>query len=74
MTLKEMQVRVKEKLREFGFPGFIAGIFARKIPKLKRRTRTYSWAEVRRLARAGQDCADSVEVFTVSRLLHEGMT
>jgi hypothetical protein len=36
MTVGEMQVLVKQKLREFGFPGFLAGMFARKIPKLER--------------------------------------
>lgn len=36
MTVGEMQALVKGKLREFGFPGFLAGIFARKIPKLER--------------------------------------
>jgi len=36
LTVDQMQVRVKEKLREFGFPGFIAGMFTSKIPKLKR--------------------------------------
>ena len=36
LTLQEMQERVKIKLKEFGFPGFLAGIFTRKIPKLER--------------------------------------
>lgn len=36
MTVEEMQARVKEKLSEFGMPGFMAGVFTRKIPKLER--------------------------------------
>ncbi|MFN0214027.1 MAG: zinc ribbon domain-containing protein [Saprospiraceae bacterium] len=36
MTVVEMKALVKEKLKSFGFPGFIAGIFTRKIPKLER--------------------------------------
>jgi len=28
--------RVREKLVEFGLPGFLVGIFTRKIPKLRR--------------------------------------
>jgi hypothetical protein len=36
MTVDEMKALVKGKLKEFGFPGFIAGIFTRNIPKLER--------------------------------------
>jgi len=35
-TAKEMQVFCKQKLKEMGFPGFIAGIFSSGIPKLER--------------------------------------
>jgi hypothetical protein len=36
LTADEMKARVKEKLKEFGFPGFLAGLFTRNIPKLER--------------------------------------
>jgi hypothetical protein len=36
MTVTEMQLLVKGKLKEFGFPGFIAGLFTKNIPKLER--------------------------------------
>jgi hypothetical protein len=36
MTLAEMQILVKTKLKEMGFPGFIAGFFTCHIPKLAR--------------------------------------
>ncbi len=36
MTIPKMQERVKEKLKEMGFPGFLAGFFTRGIPKLER--------------------------------------
>lgn len=36
MTAPNMQERVKEKLKEMGFPGFLAGFFTRGIPKLER--------------------------------------
>lgn len=36
MTVVEMQALVKEKLKEMGFPSFIAGWFTLGIPKLKR--------------------------------------
>ncbi len=36
MTVEQMQTLVKGKLKEFGFPGFIAGLFTRNIPKLAR--------------------------------------
>jgi hypothetical protein len=38
ITVEQMQASVKSKLREMGFPGFIAGLFTRKIPKLERWT------------------------------------
>ena len=34
-----MQARVKGKLKEAGFPGFVAGLFTRKIRKLERWTK-----------------------------------
>ena len=36
MTVDEMQMLVKGKLKEMGFPGFLAGFFAMGIPKLER--------------------------------------
>lgn len=36
MTVGEMQAFVKNKLKEMGFPGFIAGFFTKGIPKLER--------------------------------------
>ena len=36
MTVGEMQTLVKDKLKEMGFPGFIAGLFTKGIPKLER--------------------------------------
>lgn len=36
VTVKEMQAFVKGKLKEMGFPGFIAGFFTKNIPKLER--------------------------------------
>lgn len=36
MTVTEMQTLVKAKLKEFGFPGFIAGWFTKGIPNLER--------------------------------------
>jgi hypothetical protein len=36
ITAEEMKIRVKDKLKSMGFPGFIAGFFTRGIPKLKR--------------------------------------
>jgi len=36
ITAKEMQVFVKAKLKEMGFPGFMASFFASPIPRLKR--------------------------------------
>ena len=39
MTADEMQVLVKGKLKEMGFPGFLAGMFAKRTPKLERRSK-----------------------------------
>ena len=36
ITVDEMKSRVKSKLKEFGFPGILTGIFARNIPTLVR--------------------------------------
>jgi len=36
MTVDEMKVLVKGKMKEMGFPGFLLGFFTRGIPKLKR--------------------------------------
>jgi hypothetical protein len=36
MTVDEMKVLVKGKLKEFGFPGFLAGMFTKGIPNLER--------------------------------------
>ena len=36
ISVTEMQARVREKIVAFGMPGFVAGIFVRKIPKLAR--------------------------------------
>jgi Putative zinc ribbon domain len=36
VTVEVMQESVKRKLKEMGFPGFVAGLFTRKIPKLER--------------------------------------
>jgi hypothetical protein len=36
MTVTEMKALVKDKLKEFGFPGFLAGWFTKGIPKLER--------------------------------------
>ena len=36
MTVTEMQVFVKGKMKEMGFPGFLAGFFTMGIPKLER--------------------------------------
>lgn len=35
-SAEKMQAFVKVKLKEMGFPGFIAGFFTKGIPKLKR--------------------------------------
>lgn len=36
ITAADMQVFVKNKLKEMGFPGFLAGWFTKGIPKLER--------------------------------------
>jgi hypothetical protein len=36
ISASEMQTFVKGKLKEMGFPGFIAGFFTKGIPKLER--------------------------------------
>lgn len=36
ITAEQMQERVRQKLKEFGFPGFLAGMFTKGIPKLER--------------------------------------
>jgi hypothetical protein len=36
ITLDQMKERVKQKIKEFGFPGFLAGLFTRNIHKLER--------------------------------------
>ena len=36
ITVQEMQDRVKERMKEMGFPGFLSGFFTRGIPKLER--------------------------------------
>jgi hypothetical protein len=35
-TAQQMQERVKKKIKEMGFPGFMTGLFTRGIPKLER--------------------------------------
>jgi Putative zinc ribbon domain len=40
LTVEQMQQRVKEKLKEVGFPGFVAGLFTRGIPRLERWNKT----------------------------------
>lgn len=36
ITVTEMQSFVKGKMKEMGFPGFLAGFFTKGIPKLER--------------------------------------
>ncbi|MGG7466825.1 zinc ribbon domain-containing protein [Chryseobacterium arthrosphaerae] len=36
ITAKEMQEFVKHKMKGMGFPGFLAGLFPKGIPKLER--------------------------------------
>jgi len=36
LTAQQMQDHVRGKLKEFGIPGFVAGLFVRRIPKLRR--------------------------------------
>ena len=35
-TADQMEQFVKEKMREMGFPGFLASVFAKKVQKLER--------------------------------------
>ncbi|WP_312298129.1 zinc ribbon domain-containing protein [Chryseobacterium sp.] len=36
ITAKEMQDFVKHKMKDMGFPAFLAGLFSKGIPKLER--------------------------------------
>lgn len=36
MSVEEMQALVKTKLKEMGFPGFLARMFSKGIPRLER--------------------------------------
>lgn len=36
ITVQEMQAFCKNKMKEMGFPGFLAGFFTKGIPRLKR--------------------------------------
>ncbi len=36
LTVDEMKLLVKGKLKEFGIPGIVSGVFTRNIPKLAR--------------------------------------
>lgn len=36
LTVVQMKERVKGILKEYGFPGFLAGFFTKGIPKLER--------------------------------------
>ncbi len=36
ITVEDMKERVKGKLKEFGFPGFMTGLFTRNLHKLER--------------------------------------
>ena len=36
LTVDQMKERVKGKMKEMGFPGFLAGFFTKGIPKLER--------------------------------------
>jgi len=36
ITVEQMQARVREKIVEFGLPGFVAGLFTRKVASLAR--------------------------------------
>lgn len=38
ISVSEMQSLVKDKMKTMGFPGFLATLFTRNIPKLKRWT------------------------------------
>jgi hypothetical protein len=36
ITVGQMQERVKQRMKEMGFPGFLTGFFSKGIPKLER--------------------------------------
>lgn len=36
LTVTQMQGIAKQKMKEMGFPGFLAGLFTKGIPKLQR--------------------------------------
>lgn len=36
ITVEEMKVIVKDKIKSFGIPGLLAGLFTMNIPKLER--------------------------------------
>lgn len=36
ISMEEMKTLVKGKMKKIGFPGFIAGFFTKRIPKLER--------------------------------------
>ena len=36
LTAAQMQERVRDKMKSLGFPGFMTGLFTRRIPKLER--------------------------------------
>jgi len=36
ITVRQMQERVKGKIKEMGFPAFLSGFFTRGLPKLER--------------------------------------
>lgn len=36
ITLMEMKARVRQKIQEMGFPGFLTGLFTRNMHKLER--------------------------------------
>jgi len=40
LSAADMQDRVRSKMKDMGFPGFVAGLFTRRIPKLERWTGT----------------------------------
>lgn len=36
LTCEQMQAKVREKMQEMTFPGFLANMFVKKIPQLRR--------------------------------------
>ena len=36
ITASDMQAFAKQKMKEMGFPGIIAGLYTKKVPKLER--------------------------------------